>query len=784
MTFRIYQSTGMNIKEILRIFIRNFRSNITSSLNKILGLAVSIAAVLLIWTYVIRENNYDKGIPDSQRIYRLEAQWASMPPFIGHAINQNFGNQVTATRLNFWTDVGIQVNNNPYNLQDLVFADSTLFRVIPMKLIAGNPEECLVQPFSLVLSEAIARRLFGTIDIIGRIVRFENQYDFTVTGIIKDYPYLHLKIDVVASIVSLEKIKSPGTLQAYDGWSFPTYLSLPKGAVATEYEEKIRDLLGKFKYDQKFRLQPFNKIYYLHEVENESNTKHGNLLYNRVLIAVSFFILILGAINFINLTIANALARSKEVSLKKLQGATRTILIVQFMFETILFSLISLGLSFFLLWLFNPLINTLAGFSLSTVEFFTKHNLPFLFTGLFILILLTGIYPSLYISSYTINTIKTRGTESTFHIGIRNSLIIFQNFVSITLICCVLIANSQFQYMNKKDLGFNKKDVVILKLNSQLKEHLDLFKERLLSYPEIVSASYSSRIPGNYWGSWCCVNIEGKENKYFNNYVDPDYLKTLELKIKEGRNFSAENPADRKATYLINESAIRLYDLKNPIGQIIVPGNGVKGQIIGIIKDFHYRGLNYELTPLILFYTPEYKNYINVRIADNNFNGALDKIRRTWQEVCPAFSFEYKFLDQTYDQQYESERKFENLIFSFALLALFIACIGLFGLSIFSIERRTKEIGIRKVNGASTSEIISMLARDILKWVLVAFIAACPVAWYAMNRWLQNFAYRTNISWWIFVLGGFIALAIALMTVSWQSWRAARRNPVEALRYE
>jgi putative ABC transport system permease protein len=338
--------------------------------------------------------------------------------------------------------------------------------------------------------------------------------------------------------------------------------------------------------------------------------------------------------------------------------------------------------------------------------------------------------------------------------------------------------------MNKKDLGFNKNDIVILKINSQLREHMDLFKEKLLSYPGIVSVSYSSRIPGNYWGSWCCVNIEGKENKYFNNYVDPDYLKTMGIKIKEGRNFSAENQADIKATYLINETAIKLYDLKNPIGQVIVPGNGVKGQIIGIIKDFHYRSLNYEQTPLILFYTLEYKNYVNIKLINSNLSGALENIRMTWEEICPAFSFEYEFLDVTYDLQYRSERKFENLLLSFAVLALFIASIGLFGLSVFTIERRTKEIGIRKVNGATTIEIMRTLNKDIIKWVIIAFIASCPLAWYAMNKWLQSFAYRTEQNWWIFAIAGIIALGIALLTVSWQSWRAATRNPVEALRYE
>ncbi|MCX6321940.1 MAG: ABC transporter permease [Bacteroidia bacterium] len=774
----------MLLQGVLKITFRNLKKNITSTLIKILGLAVSISAVIIIWSFVINENKFDRGIPNSNRIYRLEAHWASMPPFLGHAINQNLTNQVIATRLNFWGDVGIQVNNIPYNLKDLTFTDSTFFKTFPLEFIAGNPEEALIQPFSLVLSESLARRLFGRIDAIGKIVRFENQFDFTVTAIIKDQPFLHFKTDVLASMISLEQIRYKGVLKEYDGWSYPTYLLLPEGIRVAESEKTIFDLLKKTGYNDQFRLRPFSKIYYSPEVENESNTKHGNILYNKILIAVSIFILLLAAINFINLTIANAVARSKEVSIKKLQGASLFQLIVQFVFETVLIIFISFGLSFFLLWFFAPLLNSITGFPVSSAGLFTPDNLLLFAAGLIVFVLITGIYPSLYISAYTINTNKERLSGYSKHNWIRNGLIVFQNLVSITLICSTLIVNQQFRYMNKKDLGFNKNDIVNLKINSQLKGHLDLFKEKLSAYPEILSVSYSSRVPGNYWGSWCCVNIEGKENKFFNNYVDPDYLKTMGIRIKEGRNFSVNNPGDKKATYLINETAVKLYDLKNPIGQVIVPGNGVKGQIIGIINDFHYRGLNYEKTPLLLFYTPDYVNYVNVKVSNNSITRALVIIKGTWEEVCPAFAFEYNFLDETFDLQYKSEKRFENLLFSFALLALFIASIGLFGLSIYSTKRRTKEIGIRKINGARVSEIMAMLNKDVIKWVTIAYVIACPVAWYAMKKWLLNFAYKTELSWWIFALAGLLALGIALLTVSWQSWRAATRNPVEALRYE
>ena len=768
---------------LLKVTFRNFRNNIASTLIKILGLAVSIAAVLIIWSFVINENKYDSDIPNKDRIFRLDAQWASMPPFIGHTLNQNLGNQIIVTRLNFSTDVGIQVNNTPYNLQNLAFADSTFFRVIPLKFIAGDPDEALNKPFSLVLTETVAKRLFGSTDVVGKMIKFENEVDFTVTGVIVDCPYMHLKLEVIASMVTLEKIVSPGVLQAYDGWSFPTYLLLPAASASHEYESKIRELLLKFHYDQNFRLKPYDKIYYSPEVENESNTKHGNLLYNKILIAVSIFILLLAAINFINLTIANAVTRSKEVSLRKLQGASRISLVLQFLFETVLFILISIGLSAVLLWFLDPVLNRVTGLSVIAVRFISAQNLLIFFSALAAFIIISGIYPAIYLSSYSINTNRTGRQATIGHQGVRNMLIIFQNLVSIILICCTLIANQQFRFMNRKDLGFNKKNVVILKLNSQLKEHMDLFREKLLAYPEITGVSYSGRIPGNYWGSWCCVNIEGKENKYFNNYVDPEYLQTMEIELKEGRNFSARDQADIKTTYLINETAIRLYDLKNPVGQIIIPGNGIKGQIIGIFKDFHYRGLNYEQTPLILFYTPEHKNYANVRLAAGTDEG-LAKLRKTWEEVCPAFSFDYKYLDATYDLQYQPERKFEGLIFSFAMLAVFIAGIGLFGLSLFSIKRRTKEIGIRKVNGASTFEIMILINKDIIRWILVSFVAACPIAWYSMNKWLMAFAYRTEIRWWIFVPGGLLALIIALGTVTWQSWRAATGNPVEVLRYE
>ena len=773
----------MFIEGIIKITYRSLRKNITSTLINILGLTISIASVIIIWSYVINENKFDKGIPNSSRIFRLETFWASLPPFIGHVINQDLTNQVIATRLSFWKDVGIQVNDNPFNLQNLTFTDSTFFKTFPLEFIAGDPEVALIQPFSVVLTESLAKRLFGSIDAIGKTIRFENQFDFTVTAIIKDQPFLHFNIDVLASITSLEQTRYKGILEEKDGWSYPTYLLLPVGINPADYEATINGLLKESGYNSTFRLHSFNEIYYSPEADNESNTKHGNLLYNKILISVSIFILLLAAVNFINLTIANAVARSKEVSIKKLQGASQIHLITQFMFETVLLIFIACALSFFLLWLFNPAINSLAGFPVKTMVVLSHKNLLIFVTGLVTLVLITGIYPSLYISSYTINSNNDRSSGFSVNSGIRNGLIIFQNLVSITLICSTLIANQQFRYMNKKDLGFNLNNIVILKSNTQLKEHLDLFKEKLLNYPEIISASYSNRVPGNYWGSWCCVNIDGKENKFFNNYVDADYLKTLGIKIKEGRNFSASNPGDKKATYLINETGIKQYDLKNPIGQYIVPGNNIKGQIIGIFYDFHYRGLNYEQTPLILFYATDYVNYVNIKIS-NNIPGALERIKETWDEICPAYAFEYNFLDETYDLQYKSERRFENLLLSFAILALFIASIGLFGLSIYSTERRTKEIGIRKINGAREAEILVMLNKEFIKWVAIAFIMACPIAWYAMNKWLQNFAYRTELSWVIFSLAGIIAFGIALLTVSWQSWRAATRNPVEALRYE
>ena len=774
----------MLLEGVIKITFRSFEKNITPTLIKITGLAVSISAAIIIWAFLVDENKYDKGIQGSDRIYRLETNWASMPPFLGHVLNQESISQIISTRLNFWNDIGVQIGNTPYNLKDLTFADSTFFKVFPLKIISGEPEKALIQPFSIVLSETIAKRLFGSVDAVGKTVRFENQFDFTVTAIIRDQPYLHFKAEAIASMVSLEQIRYKGVLKEYDGWSYPTFLLFPDGIRKEESEKTVMELLKKVGFKETFTLRAFKDIYYSHEVENESNTKHGNLLYNKILIAVSVFILLLAAINFINLTIANALSRSKEVSLKKLQGASRFHLIIQFLFETILYILLSVLLALIFLWFINPLLHSVTGFFVSGADFFTDGNLMIILSGLALFILITGLYPSIHISSYNINTNKTIVAGHTNHLWIRNGLIVFQNFISITLICCTLFTNLQFIFINKKDLGFNKNDIIILKLNSQLKGHMDLFKEKLMAQPEISSLSYSSRIPGNYWGSWCCVNIEGHEEKYFNNYVDPDYLTTMDIKIKDGRNFSDTNIADKKATYLINETAIKQYGLKNPIGQLITPGNGIKGEIIGIIRDFHYRGLNYSQTPVLLFYTPDYKNYVNIRINNINIPEALEKIKSVWDELCPVFAFEYSFLDETYDLQYKSERRFENLLFVFALMAVFIAGIGLFGLSIYSIERKTKEIGLRKVNGAGTFEIILMLNRDFIKWVAVAYLLACPVAWYAMNKWLQNFAYRTELSWWIFAIAGLIALGIALLAVSWQSWRAATRNPIESLRYE
>ena len=767
-----------------RIIVRNFKKNITTTLIKVIGLAISLVSVIIIWSFVINENKYDKDISTGNRVYRLETNWASMPPFLGNSMNQSLSGQVISTRLNFWEDVGIQVDNKPFDLKDLTFADSTFFKTFPLEFIVGDPENALIKPFSLVLTESLAKKYFGNTDVVGKIVRFENQYDLTVTAVIKDQLYLHFTVSAVASIESLEIIRYKGVLKEYDGWSYPTYILFPEVTLKEVSENIVMDHLKKVGYNDPFKLRPFREIYYSHEVENESNTKHGNLLHNKILIAVSIFILLLAAINFINLTIANAVSRSKEVSLKKLQGATKFQLILQFLLEAVMFIFLSVLFAILILWFLNPLLNSLTGFSVSSSDLCTIDNLFFLTGGLIAFIFISGIYPSLYISSYNINTGREKLSGYSNHIGIRNGLIIFQNLVSITLICCTLIANQQFRYMNKKDLGFDKNNILNLKINSQLTGHLDLLKEKLLKYPEIISLSYSNRLPGNYWGSWCCVKIEGNENKYFNNYVDADYLKTMGISLKEGRNFSVDNVSDLKATYLINEQAIKQYGLKSPLGQFITPGNGIKGEIIGIFQDFYYRGLNYEQTPVILFYYPERVNYINIKINGKNITGALEKIKLIWDEMCPAFAFEYSFLNETYDLQYKSERRFENLLFAFALLALFIASIGLLGLSIYSTGRRTKEIGLRKVNGARVDEILMMLNIDFIKLVSVAWMISCPIAWFVMKKWLMNFAYRTEISWWIFALSGLIALMIALISVSWQSRRAATRNPVEALRYE
>ena len=342
---------------LFKITFRNFIKNFTTTVIKILGLVISITAVIIIWTYVIYENKFDKGIRNSDRIYRLETNWASMPSFLGDAINKNLNNQVIGTRLNFWGDVGVLINNNPFNIKDLTFADSTFFKVFQLEFIAGESKDALNQPFSMVLSESQAKKLFGNTNVIGNIIRFENQYDFTVTGVIKDQPFLHFKTDILASISSLEQIRYKGVLRQYDGWSYPTYLLLPAGIPIARSEKIVLDMLKKVGYNDPFRLRPFSQIYFSPEVENEVVIKHGNLLYNKILIAVSIFILLLAAINFINLTIANALARSKEVSIKKILGVSLSNLILQFMFETVLLILISLIISVFLLWFLNPILN-------------------------------------------------------------------------------------------------------------------------------------------------------------------------------------------------------------------------------------------------------------------------------------------------------------------------------------------------------------------------------------------------------------------------------------------
>ena len=802
---KVYWSIQM-FKNYMKIALRNIKRHKGYSFINIFGLAVGIACCVLIFLWVQDEFSYDTFHDNGDNLYMVGTHQrlgsstttsSGTPPALGPAFKEEYPEIVNSVRF----------CNGPHALifaygekrfRELTEAvDTALLEMFSFPLIQGNPQTALSEPYSVVMTQRMAQKYFNTDDALGKIIRVENKHDFKVTGVLENLPRNSLlQFDFLIPVQFLEEHwNAQGHLSTWYNFSFTTFVQLHESASLEDVNQKIA---GRIKQGHpEDDVTPFLRSYtqlYLYGL----TTRRGRIVRVRMLSLIAIFVLLIACINFMNLTTARAGNRAKEIGMRKVTGALRWDIIKQFFGESLLMAFISLVLAVGVVLLLLPFFNTLTGKELALD---LSHNLA-LALGLLGVTLLTGLiagsYPALFMSSFQpvkiMRDASGIGSKSSLF---RKILVVLQFAISVTLIIRTLVVYKQLDYMRTSDLGFNREHLVYIPVNGALQQHYEAAKQELLQIPGITQASLTSRTPLAFGSSGSGWGWEGKSPdldpmvRYF--CCDYDFIDTFKMEMVHGRFYTPEltpAPSPRSLQLVINEEFARILEKEDPVGMRLSKGP-YHATIIGVIKDFNYWPLYYRSGPLIIFYktynpAPDHHfyRYIFARIRPDSIPETIADIKEVYTKFNPAFPFTYRFLDEDYERLYRSEEQAGAILRNFAVLAVLISCLGLFGLASFLAEQRTKEIGIRKVLGSSVHGIIVLLSKQFLKWVAVANIIALPTAWYLSYAWLRNYPYRTSAGVWVFILTAVMTLLIALLTVSYKSIKAARSNPVDSLRYE
>lgn len=791
-------------KNYLKVALRNLWKHRVFSLINILGLTVGMTAGFLIWLYISFELSYDSFHTKAPDIYRLVTDIKTPTETINTGVTswafgpniKNHLPEVEAfTRL---SGDGMLVKKGDIKFQEdkTVFADSSLFRVFDFRLLKGNPETALKAPLSIVLTETTAKKYFGNADPIGQtlLVTGDNHVA-TVTGLIKDIPgNSQIHADLFVSMSTLTQKFNQGLDESWGNFGALTYLLLKPGTDPKAVEKKFPAFLEKrdgegMKQSQMYYtlfLEPMKDVYLR---STRGGEESGSITNVYIFSIVAIFILLIACINFVNLTTARSAERAREVGIRKVVGAGKGQLIGQFVGESLILSLIAFLLSLCLSALLLPLFNQLAGKTVSSGIFENLQHVSLLAGAAIGIGLLAGLYPALVLSAFRpVIVLKGRFTTGSKGILLRKGLVITQFAISIALIIGTVIVYNQMNYMRSRDLGFSKDQVLVIDTYGDPGK--DALKQSVAGIPGVTSTALSSSVPGGgNPGAYSEIeNIKGdlqiaNLDLYF---VDFDYIDLFGIKMAAGRSFSREFGTDTTQAMILNEAAVKMFGYSSPeqaIGRRFKQW-GREGKIVGVMKDFHFRSLQQPIKPLSMRIEPGGCNLLSVHVSAGQLPATLTAITNKWKAVIPGKPFSYYFLDEFFDRQYRSEERFGRLFLNFAILAIFISCLGLLGLASYSTMQRTKEIGIRKVMGASVSGIVNLLSKEFLWLVIISFFIAAPVAWYFMHRWLKDFAYRIDISWWVFAIAVLAAVVIAFLTVSFQAIKAAIANPVKSLRTE
>jgi putative ABC transport system permease protein len=761
------------------------------------GLAIGIAVCLLLYLWIVDEWSYDRYHEKADRIYRVVSQsefdgkidrHASTPAPLGPALLDEFPEIVKAVR--FYSNTWLVGYESKRYYERVFFADPEVFDVFTFPLARGDPESALREPYSLVISETLSRKYFGDDDPIGKTLTFDEKRDYTITGVMKDVPAnSHFHFDILASFRTF----SGKTLTAWGMSNYKTYILVSEGFSAESLTAKMPDFVEKYAgseasrvYKRTFPLQPLTSIHLHSHLRGESEPNREMATIS-IFTVIALFVLLIACLNYVNLASARMARRAKEAGLRKVIGASRSQLVGQFLSESFLLSCLALGFAVALTELFLPLFNSLSGKALS----FSTSGIPSLLIALAGILLFVGVTAGLASALALSGVAPVMAVKGIWRSGPRASRmrrfsVVLQFALSVVFLVATFIIFSQLNFLRQKKLGYDKEQMINIPLLSrEARQGWPLLKAEFLRLPAVRNVSASSFEPGgtiwnqSYW-------YEGLEENQYPMIrwiaVDNDFLETFRVKLVAGRDFSVNFPSDLNTAYILNESAIQELGWDAPIGKGFKIND--KGTVIGVVEDFHFESLHKKIEPMALCLYPEGYSLLSVRIRPGSLPGILGNLKTKWQELVPTQAFEYSFLDEDLDRLYKSEMRLGKTFAVVTGLAIFVASLGLLGLAAFTAEERTKEIGVRRVLGASKSQIYSMLCGEIVRSVLAANVIAWPLAFYFLRKWLQGFAYRTALNAWPFLEGAAITLGVALLTVSYQSLRVALADPVHSLRYE
>ena len=788
-------------KNYLTIAFRNLMRHKGYSAINIFGLAVGLACCILILLFVQDELRYDRFHKKADQIYRVlwDARYGDNTwtiPFgpvpVADAL-RNFSEVEHVTR--FRRESKTMRNGSEYVQENhILYVENSFFDVFTIPFLAGNSETPLNNPNAVVMTEKTAQRYFHSQNPIGQMLAFNDGTQFIVSGIVKDLlVQSHFHFDFLMPIETLTRFE-----QRRKDWasaSVYAYLVLRKDSKANVVETRLAEAVekqGRIKQNDesgnyaRFLLQPMVDIHLSSHYDLEL-APNGDMMHVYLFSLIAIFILALACINYVNLATARASKRAREVGIRKVLGSYRAQLIRQFLLDSLVYILLSVVLAFGLSELGLPFLNNFSGKQIAMADM-ASASVIFILSGIILLVaLLSGAYPAFFLAAFRpIKVLKAQDGGEIRRSYLRNGLVIGQFGTSIGLLIGTFIIGDQIEYMKNKKLGFDKEQVLVLKGASTLRNQYVAFREQLQTLPQVHSVSIVENLPGRTFNSTLFKPEQPanyKESSLNYMMIDEYGVETLGLNLIEGRNFAPESFPVDVSNFLINQAAAMALGWENPVGKRMTLSNR-EGQIIGVIEDFHYGSLRQEIKPLVLPYLRWGRDLVVIRLHPGQVSDAIAAVKLVWEKFIPNRPIEYSFLDQDYEKLYNAEQKMAQLFGMFSALAIFIACLGLFGLAAFTAESRTKEIGIRKVLGASVPNLVGLLSREFVKLVLVANVIAWPVAYWAMTRWLANFAYRIDLGAGVFVFSGMITLIVALLTVGLQTFKAARRNPVDALRYE